>query len=281
VALVAVEATKDLWAAFVRTMGVPMDQRAAMAQQEATTLADHWLSYSKPDMLAWYDDEAHRDSTYVLAAGQSGKGVTQEQCMSLLAKGKTQAQFVQALEATQRQCLYNAIPWSGYSDQADPQLHIWYSWRWRNGGLPISDPPADWKIPDLVADTGLRVRIKSLANQKYMIAESGLKDGSLIYNRDGTPIDFILVGTTGEARFRATFNPMLFLDYRAASGAVKLYAPGTNDPASYDLPPAGQGRALKSLYWKQYIWLSGDEPYLTRSGNPKNLNAQWNIEGLK
>ena len=281
VALVAAEATKDLWAAFVRTMGLPASQRESAARTEANVLVQHWLSYDEQDMLTWYDDPAHRDATYVLAKGQTGKGKTQTQCMADLDVGTTDQQTrVRQLEADQRQCLYNAIPWSGYSDQFDPQLHIWYSWRWRNGPvLPVSDPPAGWKIPNQ-GDTGSRVRIKSLSNQKYMVAPGGIVPDSLIYNRSGTPLEFIAVGPQSQTMFRSTVDPLLFLDYRAATGAVKLFAPGTEEPASYDLKPAGQGRSIRNTYWNQYIWLSGDEPYLTRSGDPKNLNAQWSLEGL-
>lgn len=282
VALVAVEATKDLWAAFIRTLGVPMSQRAAAARAEANTLADHWLGYSEPEMTAWYNSETHRDGTYVLAAGQSGKGKTQAQCMATLNVGTTDQQtYVRRLEADQRKCLYNAVPWAGYSDQFDPQLHIWYSWKWRNGQLPMSNPPPSWQIPNLPADSGVAVRIKSLANQKYMIAPAGISADSLIYNRDGTPLEFIMVGPRDHAMFRSAVNPLLFLDYRAATGAVKLFAPGTAEPASYDLKPAGQGLSIRSTYWNQYFWLSGDEPYLTKAGNPKNLNAQWKFDGLK
>jgi hypothetical protein len=192
-----------------------------------------------------------------------------------------QAAYVRKLEASQRQCLFNAKPWDGYSDQFDRQLHTWFSWRWLNGPTgSMSDPPAGWRIPNLPADSGLRVRIKSLANQKYMIASSGIADGSLIYNRDGAAVEFVMVGPKDRAMFRAALDPLLFLDYRAVTGAVKLYAPGVIEPASYDLKPAGQGRSIRSTYWNQYFWLSGDEPYLTRSGNPKNLNAQWHIDGL-
>jgi len=282
VALVAAEATKDLWAAFIRARGAPADQRAAAARAEANTLVAHWLSYDEAEMLAWYDDPARRDASYVLAAGQSGKGKTQAQCMAGLDVGTTdQLAHVRQLEATQRQCLYNAVPWAGYSDQFDPQIHIWYSWRWRNGPLGrMSDPPAGWQIPNQAADTGTRVRIKSLANQKYMVAPGGVVGNSLIYNRDGTPLNFVMVGPRSQAMFRSSANPLLFLDYRAATGAMKLYAPGTTEPASYDLKAAGQGRSIRNTYWNQFVWLYGDEPYLTRKGNPNNLDAQWKIEGL-
>jgi len=281
-ALVASEATKDLWAAFIRTMGLPANQREAAARAEATTLVAHWLSYDEAEMLAWYNDPARRDATYVLAAGQTGKGKTQVECMKDLDVGTTDQQaYVRKLEATQRQCLYNAIPWAGYSDQFDPQTHMWYSWRWRNGPLaPMSPVPNGWQIPNPPADAGVRVRIKSLANNKYMTAPGGVVADSLIYNRDGAPLDFVMVGPKNQASFRSSVNPLLFLDYRAVTGAGKLFAPGTADPATYDLQPAGKGRSIRNTYWNQYFWLSGDEPYLTRSGNPRNLNAQWQIDGL-
>jgi hypothetical protein len=144
----------------------------------------------------------------------------------------------------------------------------------------MSDPPQGWQIPNQAADTGTRVRIKSLANQKYMVAPGGVVGDSLIYNRDGAPLDFVMVGPQSQAMFRSSADPLLFLDYRAATGAMKLYAPGTTEPASYDLKAAGQGRSIRNTYWNQFVWLSGDEPYLTRKGNPNNLNAQWKIDGL-
>jgi hypothetical protein len=88
-ALVAVEATKDLWAAFIRTMAAPMEVREAKARQEANTLVNNWLSYDQHEMKNWYNDESHRDDTYVLAPGQTGKGRTVEACMASLDVGTT------------------------------------------------------------------------------------------------------------------------------------------------------------------------------------------------
>lgn len=284
VALVAVEATKDLWAAFIRTMAVPMDQREAVARGEANTLVSHWLSYNENDMRGWYDDQRNRDDTYVLAAGQTGKGKTQTECMGVLdAKNPDQAAFQRDLEKTQRVCLYNAKPWTGFSDEADPQMNIWFSWRWLNGAVTkISEPPVEWTIPSLPADTGVRVRIKSMENQRYMMAPGGIVDESLIYNRDGSPIDFIMVGAKSRAYFRSTVNPLLFLDYREITGAVKLYAPNVLiDPASYDVSPVRGGTwTLRDLKYNQYMWLSGDEPYLTSAGTPASQKAWWRIDGL-
>jgi hypothetical protein len=280
VALVAAQGTKDLWAAFIRSMGAPMNQRAAVARAEANILVAHWLSYSEPEMLTWYDTSAHRGLTYVRAAGDPGKGKIQAKCMEELRVGTTdQMTRVRKLEADQRLCLFNAKPWVGYSDQFDPQTHIWYSWRWLNGtGGQMSKPGDDWRIWNLPADSGVRVRIQSLANQKYMVAPDGVAPESWIYNRDGTPLDFVMVGPADQATFRSSVDPLLFIDYRALTGAVKLYAPGITDPSSYDVKRAGQGRSIRN--GSSYMWLSGESPYVTRSGNPGNLNAQWNIEGM-
>jgi len=167
-ALVATEATKDLWAAFIRTMGTPMAQRAAVARAEATTLVSNWLSYDEAEMLGWYDTASHRDATYVLAPGQSGPGRTVQACMKGLDVGTDdQLKYVRQLEASQRKCLYNAIPWVGYSDLFDPSIHTWFVWRWRNGTGKLLDPPARWKIPNLPADSGVRVRTKSAANGQH------------------------------------------------------------------------------------------------------------------
>lgn len=280
-ALVATEASKDLWAAFIRTMGLPPAQRAAAARAEANTLVKNWLSYDETEMRGWYANAANRGDTYVLAAGQTGKGMTQAQCMSKLDFGTTdQAAAVRQLQDTQRQCLYNALPNPGYEDQFDPQTRIWYNWRWRNGPIaPMSPTPAGWQIPTQPASTSTVVRIQSVANGKYMIAPDGVVPDSLIYNRDGTPLDFARIGPNTNTMFRSAQDPMLFLDYRALTGAVKLFAPGNGtQPATYDLQSAGQGTSIRNTYWNQYIWLSGDEPYLTRTGNPKNANAQWRIQ---
>ena len=53
-ALVAMEATKDLWAAFIRTMAQPLAQRQATAQSEAQTLAKNWLNFDSNAMSSWY-----------------------------------------------------------------------------------------------------------------------------------------------------------------------------------------------------------------------------------
>ena len=72
--LVALEASKDLWAAFIRTMAVNKKQRKVHAEKEAKTLVDNWLSFDEKAMRTWYDNQKNRDHTYVLAAGETDIG---------------------------------------------------------------------------------------------------------------------------------------------------------------------------------------------------------------
>jgi hypothetical protein len=277
-ALVAMEATKDLWAAFIRTMGVPLAQREQVARSEAQRLVQNWLSFDATEMRAWYDDPGHRDATYVLATGQTGKGQTVSACMKGLgvASGDQLAR-VRELEDTQRFCLYNVVPEEGYSDLFDPSMHMPFNWKWK--GSDWQAPPAGWKIPERPADTGLRVRIKNLDNGQYMAAPDGIASDKWLYCRAGTkPLDFILVGSKDDGVYRVTSAPGLFLSYTAATGAVKLY--GSPNQASYQLNKAGAGTAIRNRYWQQYMWLSKESPYITKAGNPANRNAQWLVEGV-
>ena len=283
--LTAVEATKDLWAAFIRVMGTPYAQREAMARSEAQTLVNNWLNFEEREMLTWYDAEARRDSTYVLAEGQTGKGSTVKECMVRNTGTDDQLAYVRKLEAIQRVCLYNAIPWVGYQDLFDPQMHIWYSWRWRNG--PTGDllpPPSDWKIPDQPADTGVPVRIKSVKNQQYMSAPDGIANNAWVYCRRGAaPLDFILVGDKNDGMFRVASSPWLFLSYTNLTGSVKLFNPFNPyiaDPTNYKIGSAGPGSSILNIYWQQYMWLNGESPYITRAGNPSNPDSQWLIEPM-
>jgi hypothetical protein len=65
---------------------------------------------------------------------------------------------------------------------------------------------------------------------------------------------------------------------------VKLYNPYSVpnlDPTNYKVDQAGSGWSLMSVYWNQYMWLSGESPYITRAGKPSNKDSQWQIDGLK
>jgi hypothetical protein len=272
-ALVATEATKDLWAAFIRTMGTPMATRAMVAANEASTLIANWLSLD-PRSPTWYDDPAHRDATYVLAQGQTGKGRTVAACMKDqgVASGDQMAK-VRELEATQRLCIYNLQPIAGFSDAVDPSLRIPFFWEWKSGSWLT--PPSDWKIPETPVPPEVKVRIKSLQNGQYLTASDGVDHNQWIYAKAGTPLDWIQVGPADNASYRLASAP-LFLSYNNTTGAVKLWQ--TAEHAQYRRQAAATGESIFSTYWDQYMWLSKESPYITRTGNPKNRDAQWGFE---
>ena len=281
--LVASEATKDAWAAFIRTMSYPIEQRQAVATREAETLANNWINFDANEMLHWYDDVSHRDDSYVLLPGQTGKGRSVEQCMKdSVGTDKTRDAYLRNIKVEQRSCIYNAIPWAGYEDLWDPSLHMYYSWQWRNK-TGYDTPPADWQIPNRPADTGIRVRIRSVKNGQYMVAPDGLAHNNWVYVKPGSPpLDFIMVGPKSKTYFRLTMAPRLFLSYRASDGAVKLYDFGTAEPSDYIVAPAGPGWSIKQIYWQQYMYLYDkyQSPYIDPNGNPANANGQWFIDGL-
>jgi hypothetical protein len=223
-------------------------------------------------MKTWYDNPSNRIENYVLADGQSGTGQTQTQCMKNLGEPSgDQLTKVHELEATQRMCIYKAKPWAGYEDLFDPSTHMWFSWRWKNWPNYL-DPNQDpsWKIPDLPPDSGIRVRIKSVANQQYMTAPGGLVPDGWVYNKPGTPLDFIFVGTKDNGVFRLTQEPSLFLSYRLIDGPVKLYKPYnlldptsyfTDGPSNFQITRWNQSRewSIQSIPWRElgdvgYMW---------------------------
>jgi hypothetical protein len=275
-ALVATEATKDLLAAFIRTMGTPVDQRTAVARTEAQTLLRNWLGYTNDEMRTWYDNPGNRGPTFVRPTNEDPEGVDVKRCMIAAGFGvDNPAVRARQLAVSQRKCIYNALPWAGYSDLYDPQMHLWYAWRWRNLVTLEEPKPDDWKIPTLPADSGRRVRIRNVENGQYMSAPDGVKPDSWIYCRRGAPpLDFISV----DSSYRVTSAPMLFLSYRFIDGAVKLFRPAPLDPTIYRTSRLGDAWTIQLLPNGEYMWLSGESPYLTRSGNPNNANARWVLE---
>lgn len=279
-ALSATEGMRDLWAAFIRTMGTPIAQRQAVALAEANQVADNWLSFNEQEMLAWYNNPANRDATYVRADNETGPGQTVQACMQGLgqANGDQNAK-AQEFEAQRRVCLYNVVSEDGYDDVFDTSLRMPYNWRWRNL-VRWETPPNTWAIPTRPADTGVKVRIKSLVNNQYMAAPDGLAKDNWIYVRNGgAPVEFILVGDRTNGFLRTSNDANLFLSYRSTTGAVKLY--DSPSQANFRIEPATGGSALRSLYWGQYIWLSGESPYITNAGNPSNINARWAVEEIR
>jgi hypothetical protein len=281
VALVAVEATKDAWAAFIRTMGTPPMHRAAVARSEAEALVMNWLSINPQELEAWYQDPAHRDASYVLATGQAGKGVSVAACMQGLGeKSGDQMAKVRELEKLQRICLYNVDVEPGYGDLFDPNLHMPFNWKWKTGAVgDWKMPPDSWQIPSRPADTGVRVRIKSVQAGQYLSAPDGVDHNQWIYARkNGSPVlDFILVGSAANGTYRLA-NASLFLSYNNTTGAVKLW--DSADGAWYAVEQQGTVRAIRHISSNTYMYMRGDSPYITRYGDPKDVTGHWVIDGL-
>jgi hypothetical protein len=236
--LVATEGMRDVWAAFIRTMGTPAPRRAAVAQREAEQLAANWLK-SDPKMATWYDDDhKRRDPTYVRPSGDSGPGQTQAACVSGIKSAweGDQRKAVAELEKGQRVCLFNVDPVPGYSDLNDSGMRMPYNWKWRNL-LKWEMPGDDWKIPERPADSGRRMTLRVWEdNAKYLTARDGLQNGSMLVVG---PKDKALIMTavrSGEVFYlRATSAPTLFVSYEAASlRNAKLYGGSLIEPATKD-----------------------------------------------
>ncbi|PCK31296.1 hemolysin D [Pseudoalteromonas piscicida] len=280
VAIVALEASKDLWAAFIRTMATPKAQRRNVAKQEAQQLVQNWLSFDEAQMLTWYQDENKRDHTYVLAPNESGKGKSLEACMTELKVGtSSQAERVAQLEAERNQCLYNIEAEPGFADLNDPHLDIPYNWRWKS--LTWQTPPSGWTYPQLNADTGEQVAIKSPINNQYLSAQT-LSNDTPITLSQAHPISLIQVtNSQGQHYFRSAQAPSLFLGYsNKIAGYLKLV--DSPKQALYTLIYQGGLWNIQNEFWQQYIWLNQDKerPELNRHGEPSQLNAQWMVEHL-
>lgn len=277
-ALVAEEATKDLWAAFIRTMATPVSQREAKARQEALKLVENWLQADSAEVLGWYNDQSHRDGTYVFNDGESGTGQTQSDCIKKLgvASGKQDDKVAQ-LQSEQRLCLYNVLPEDGYADLFDTSFHMPFNWQWKSS-TSWAKPPSSWAIPNRPADTGSVVKIKSAFNGKFMNVQSTPPTANeYVFVTDSSAssvLDFITVTDNNGTYFRLRNSPDLFLSYTAVTGQVKLL--NSTWQASYKLEPQADGSySIKSTTWNQYLWLNNTTPYISRSGKPSSNNARW------
>ena len=276
VALVGTEGMKDMWAAFIRVMNKDDKDRADAARNEANRLIDNWLGYSQDEMRNWYDDESHRDATYVLAPGQGGKGQSVTQCMTGLGVGTDdQAKRARQIEDNRRVCLFNVIPVLGFSDAQDPELKMPYNWQWKSSSWQV--PPGDWRLPDVKVPPEIKVKIKSVKTKDYMVAPDGIANNNWIYVKDGEPLKWIVVGDRDHAMFRSDKAP-LFLSYRLTTGAVKFFDTATD--AEYKIGDKDDKDTIYNLRYKDYMWLDGKSPYVSGKGDPKHDNARWKIDGL-
>jgi hypothetical protein len=277
VALVGTDGMIDMWAAFIRTMNKDDKDRAGAARNEANRLIDSWLHFDKDEVKNWYDDASHRDDTYVLGNGQSGKGQTVKQCMVGLDVGTDdQDKRAKQIEDNRRYCLYNIVPVLGFSDAQDPELKMPYNWQWRDS-LQWKTPPKDWKLPDVKVPPEIKVTIKSVKNKDFMVAPDGIASNNWIYCKNGDALNWVVVGDKDNAIFRLDSAP-LFLSYRLTTGAVKLYDTATD--AEYKIGKQDGKRTIFNLRYKDYMWLDDKSPYVSGKGDAKKDSGQWVIDGL-
>ncbi|MCF6436846.1 hemolysin D [Pseudoalteromonas sp. MMG022] len=276
VALVALEASKDLWAAFIRTMAVHPEQREQAARLEAQTLVDNWLSFDEQAMLSWYDDQQRRDHTYVLAPNETGPGKTLEECMLELNVGtSSQSARVAQLDAERRQCLYNIEAQPGYEDLYDPHMDMPYNWRWKS--LTWQTPPSDWQATQHAADKGETISFQSALNGQPVHTQEDLTNDARLVATAGTATEFIKVPTPDGAFYlRSKQNPELFFSYSATSSGYAKLVDSPRQSAYQFIYQDGVWN-IKNTYWQQYFWLdsSDNSIHLNRDGEPHHSSAKW------
>lgn len=276
-ALVATEATKDLWLAFFRTMAVPQKDREVVARRAAEGIAEKWLAYDAGEMQAWYEEEGNRDGTYVLEEGQTGKGA--DMCDCLREKGLSecrQEERIAELEKDRCACLYNMAARPGYSDLNDPQFKLPYFWTWKSRGWLT--PPSGWQPEDPPANAGKRV---VLENQKggeiLFLDERGHVNGV----GNGQLIEVISLGTPDQLYLRDPKSG-LFLGVRRRGKSVALLPKAKH--AQFRLETTERGNVLHSVKFKAPIGMDSQKDmrvYLAKGRRSGKLEMYWKMPERK
>jgi hypothetical protein len=280
-ALVALEASKDLWAAFFRSITTTKEFRLERAKQEADRIVKNWMNFDAINMETWYDNIDNRDASYVLDDGQQGPGISQQECMRNTGEitGK-QSVKIAALDSERKVCLFNLSAKAGYGDLNDPLFKMPLLWQWKSRSW--LKPSDNWAAKSLPKETGKPVLILDTVNQKALSTLSSVENNSKLYNVDAQPIEWIMTSDTpNKTYFRARNDSNLFLAASRWSGAVKLSSSAKNN--QYQLFQSDDGWNLYSLRWKQYMWFneSSMSPLVTRTGDAANSNSRWIIQPIK
>jgi len=225
IALIATEANKDLWAAFIRTLATPIFEREAKAKMEAQALVNNWLAFEEKEVLNWYANIQHRHKlSYVRMDADNGSGISQKKC--LIESNISSASQVVALKkinADRRICLYNLVAKTGYGDLYDPYLKIPLYWKWKKFAK-WTMPPKAWKVPEVIANSGKQIMIRSKLSQQSMTAPAGIALDSNLLAQEGAPLKFIIVGDPQKGAYlRVSSNAKYFLSFTKITGAIKLY----------------------------------------------------------
>lgn len=132
-ALTSVEGMKDAWAAFIRVMALPIEQREKAARIEAERVARTWLSFDPQEVKNRYDDP--------LAPQKIPTFVTDQAACDQMIGG---VGIMDNINSDRAKCVFNIGPIDG-TTELDRHLHIPYRWDWKNKlfGLPkLKDAPA-------------------------------------------------------------------------------------------------------------------------------------------
>lgn len=281
ISLVATEATKDLWMAFLRALNQPEERRAAAAREEAEGIVERWLSYDGKEMSAWYENEAHRDGTYVLEEGQGGKGKSICDCLEALKiTDCRQETRVEKLEADKCACLYNIEAKAGHDDLYDTQFNLPFLWTWKTRRWLT--PPEGWRPKPHPRNSGRRLflQAKGAAHKLYLDA-----DGHVNGLGEGRPLELIWVRSGETCYFRDPHSGE-FLGLGAFGKRVHLVSKAKR--GLFRLEEDSRGWQVISVRRNAPIGVEKDgkgRVYLAKGGkNRKKLNLFWKlmvVEGLE
>lgn len=227
-ALAATEATKEAWAAFIRTLAAPPSSRAVVARREAKAVADNWLAFSAQEMTEWYKKKENQDKTYVQSRSSTESGwggTTHAECMDRDWEGAKQDKKLKDFEDGRKVCIYNMVPTEGTENDRDKQLHIPFLWDWRKAGLIWQDPPKDFEVREV--NSG-KTRI-TLINKHRSAPLCGELPGLRLDN-DGdkcTPVQFAVdAQSLGSTQIEAADLPGHYFGEEEGTHHVRLYTKG-------------------------------------------------------
>lgn len=129
-ALVSVEGMKDAWAAFIRVMALPREQRGSAARAAAEGIARTWLAFDPEAVRQRYDDPDAPRKIEGFVADQAACDKT------IGGPG-----MMDRIKRERAICLWNVQAVDGTTER-DRHIHIPFRWDWKSSGWLI--PPPDW-----------------------------------------------------------------------------------------------------------------------------------------
>ena len=134
------------------------------------------------------------------------------------------------------------------------------------------------------------VKFKSALNGMYMACEAKhFGPDDFIYAINGADYTVLLFEQGGDdvsSAYRVINAPPacegkpkydLWMSYRGSTGAMKLVTDSKD--ASWQITPQGNVHGIRNTTYNDYIWTtSSGNIYLTRHGNPTDVDSQWIVE---